>query len=154
MGRIDNRDLYNVLYLSKESPEAAIAETFGRLAVWRPASFLHEDLGWPYAIATYEAPDDLPLFDLDDVRALQSLGIIHASDVVARDRSKTQAWAKKIHGMGAYVGVSWWSYYKPEWKVAGLWDITHLRHVSPVEVLTTTSSVVQSAAREIVRYIA
>jgi hypothetical protein len=154
IGRLDNRDVYNVLYLAQDFAEAAVAEIFGRLAVWRSASFHHADLELPYGLATYEASDDLPLFDLDDVSALARLGVTHASDVLTRDRAKTQAWAKKIYDMRAYAGIRWWSYYKPEWKVLGLWDIGSVQHVPPVEVLTTASPPVLSAAREIVRYIA
>jgi hypothetical protein len=55
-GRIDNPDLYDVLYVSA-NPQAAVAESFGRLAVWRPETFVHAS-GLPFAIASYDAPDD------------------------------------------------------------------------------------------------
>ena len=154
LGRIDNRDLYTVLYAGVDTAEAAIAEAFGRLAVWRAATFVHHELGLPYGLATYKATDELKLFDLDSVAALQRLGIERPSDVVTRDRSKTQAWAKRISETRAYAGAVWWSYYKPEWRVAGLWCIRGLHLTGGVHVLTSDSEVVRSAAREISRYIA
>lgn len=71
--RIDNPRSYSVLYVAA-NPEAAIAETFGRLAVWTPETFLHGS-GRSYALAAYEIPDDLAIFNLDDVDALKTIGI-------------------------------------------------------------------------------
>ena len=150
--RIDNPDLYNVLYIAK-SPEAAVAEAFGRIPVWTPQTFEHAS-GHQYALATYEAPDDLAILSLDDIDALKALGITRPSIVVTRDRAKTQAWARTIFETGRYAGASWWSYYGPEWTVMGLWDLSAFHLVGTPEPITSTSTVVRDAATAIVRQIA
>ena len=38
--RIDNPDLYDVLYVAA-SPEAAVAESFGRIPLWTAHAFIH-----------------------------------------------------------------------------------------------------------------
>jgi hypothetical protein len=151
LGRIDNPDLYDVLYVTKVA-EAAVAEVFGRLAVWRPETFVHAS-GLPYALARYEAPDDLSVFDLNDVEALRSLGIAKPTDVVTRDRAKTQAWAGAIFASRRHCGAEWWSYYDPEWAVLGLWDPSKLAIKDDPYVITSTSEVVLNAAACIVRQI-
>jgi hypothetical protein len=150
--RIDNPDLYDVLYLGT-SAEAAIAESFGRIPVWTPETFLHGS-GRAYRLATYEVPDALAIFDLDDVDALKTIGITRPSVVVTRDRIKTQAWARTIFGLGRYAGASWWSYYGPDWTVLGLWDRSAVNVVGTPQILTATSQVVKDAAAAIVRQIA
>jgi hypothetical protein len=150
--RIDNPDLYDVLYLSA-NPQAAIAESFGRLAVWRPETFVHGS-GLPSAIASYDAPDDLPVFDLNDIDALKFIGVTRPTDVVTRDRAKTQAWARTIFVGGAHAGASWWSYYQPDWPILGLWDRRLLQLAEPPRIITSSSAVVQEAAAVIVRQIA
>lgn len=149
--RIDNPGLYDVLYTSANAT-AAVAESFGRLAVWRAETFMHGS-GLPYALATYEVPDDLPVFDVNDVDALKSIGVTRPTDVITRDRALTQAWARTIYGLGRYAGIVWWSYYKPEWPVFGLWDRTALRLFATPDVIGPTSVVVAEAAAAIVRQI-
>ncbi len=107
-----NMTLYKALYLTPE-PEAAVAtETLG-----------------PLAIATYELPNDAPIFSLDDIDALRSLGIDQPSRIVTRGRDVTHAWAQKIFDLGGYVGAKWWSYYSPDWTAVGLWNISKLQPV-------------------------
>lgn len=151
-GRIDNPDLYDVLYLSAD-PQAAVAEAFGRLAVWRSETFVHGSC-LPYAIARYEVPDDLRVFDLNDVEALKSIGVTRPTDVVTRDRAKTQAWARVVFVGGRHAGVGWWSYYEPDWPVVGLWDRRSVQLAEPPQIITSASVVVQEAAAAIVRQIA
>lgn len=152
LGRIDNPDLYDVLYVSS-SPHAAVAESFGRLAVWRPETFVHGS-GRPYALAAYAAPDDLPVFDLNDVDALKSIGVMRPTDVVTRQRETTQAWARTIFSRGRYGGAAWWSFYHPEWPVLGMWQRRALRLDGAPEIIGSTSTVVLDAAAAIVRQIA
>jgi hypothetical protein len=135
------------------SAHAAVAESFGRLAVWRPDTFVHGS-GLPYALAAYEVPDDLPVFGLNDVDALKSIGVMRPTDVVTRNRETTQAWARTIFSLGRYHGAAWWSYYDPEWPVLGLWKRRALRLDGSPEIIESTSSVVQEAAAAIVRQIA
>ncbi|HEX3463109.1 MAG TPA: RES family NAD+ phosphorylase [Candidatus Elarobacter sp.] len=150
--RIDNADLYDVLYVSAE-PHAAVAEALGRIELWRSATFVHPS-GRPLALATFEAPDGLPLFDLNDVDALHSIGITRPTDVVTRDRSITQAWARTIFERGGFAGVRWWSYYNPDWPVIGLWNHNGLVLARPPEILTVDGAIVLEAAAAIVRQIA
>jgi hypothetical protein len=152
LGRIDNPDLYNVLYVSS-SAHAAVAESFGRLAVWRPETFVHGS-GLPYALATYAAPDKLSYFDLNDVDALKSIGVMRPTDVVTRNRETTQAWARTIFSLGRYDGAAWWSFYDPEWPVLGLWERSALRLDGTPEIIGSSSTVVLEAAAAIVRQIA
>ena len=118
--RIDNADLYDVLYVAT-TPVAAVAEAFGRIPLWTPGTFVHGS-GRPYRLVKYEVPAGLALFNLDDVDALKTIGVTHPSSVVTRDRAKTQAWARTIFELGRYAGASWWSYYSPDWTILGLWD--------------------------------
>lgn len=150
--RIDNPNLYDALYLAA-APEAAIAETFGRIPIWTPETFVHGS-GRAFALAVYEVPDDLALFDLDDVDALKSIGVTKPSTVVTRDRTKTQAWARTIFERGGYAGITWWSYYGPDWSVMGLWDHTDVAVVEVPETLDVTTPTVRETARAIVRQIA
>jgi hypothetical protein len=150
LGRIDNADLYSVLYVAS-TPHAAIAESFGRLAVWRPSTFIHGS-GLPYAVSTYETTDDHLIFDLDEIDALRSIGITRPTDVITRDRTKTQAWARSVFAMGRFIGARWWSYYNPDWPVMGLWDSSSLTPVA-TEAVSTTSMLVQETASAIVRQI-
>lgn len=151
LGRIDNQGDYDVFYASA-NPAGAVAETFGLLPVWRSVTFVHGG-GYPYALASYDSPDDLKIFELDDVRALESLGIRRPSDIVTRDRTTTQAWARKIFAKGTYAGARWWSYYDPGWPVIGLWQTGMLRVVGDPEILTASSRPVRDAAAAIVRQI-
>jgi hypothetical protein len=150
-GRIDNPDLYDVLYVAK-FPEAAVAEVFGRLGVWRAATFQHGS-GLPYAIASYEVAASSDIFNLNDIDALRSIGVTRPTDIVTRDRATTQAWATAIFGLKRYAGAQWWSYYDPDWPVLGLWERRDLTVTDAPRILTAASPVVQSAAAAIVRQI-
>lgn len=149
-GRIDNA-LYDTLYTAKIA-EAAIAESFGRLAIWRPDSFVNGS-GHPYALASYDAPPDLETFNLNDIGALLSIGITRPTDIVTRDRATTQAWAATIFDLNRYSGAEWWSYYNPDWPVVGLWDCSRITLIGLPEIITAASPVVESAAAAIVRQI-
>ena len=147
--RIDNPDLYRVLYLAL-NPEAAIAETFGRIPVWSPDTFVHGS-GRAYRLVAYRTAESLELFNLNDVDSLKSIGIDRPSAVVTRDRVKTQAWARSVFGLKKYAGATWWSYYNPDWAVAGLWDQTGLVVDGAPTVLGPQAEVVRDTARTIVR---
>jgi len=123
-GRIDNPDVYGTLYLASH-PEAPVAETLGRLRVWRHPSFFRG--GLQLALAAYELADDTPVADLASVAVLSKLGVQRAPDVVSRDRESTQALARTVYDTGRYAGISWWSYYLSDWTCVGLWDHASLR---------------------------
>lgn len=91
-GRIDNPDRYSVLYLAVD-PRAAVAESFGRFAIWQRTTFVHGS-GLPYALASYTIPDTRKFFNLNDIDALKSIGITHPADVVTQIARKRQAWAR------------------------------------------------------------
>lgn len=150
-GRIDNPDLYRTFYASSD-PEGAIAEVFGRLAIWKPADFTHAN-GQPYVLATYELAEDPPVFVLDDIEALRSIGVQHPSAVVTRDRKTTQAWARTIYQQHAYAGACWWCYYEPSFRSYGLWDLRGLSLMTDPSVITTSAACVRKAAATIVRQI-
>jgi hypothetical protein len=147
-GRIDNPSLYSVLYAASE-PECAIAEAFGDLAIWREEMLMRNE--FRYALATLAVSGRLPLWEMDDTQHLEMLGL-KPSDVVRRERTKTQAWAARVFAMKRYRGISWWSYYNPDWKVCGLWTIANVR-IEAVEPLSIDSRVLRASAASIVRLI-
>jgi hypothetical protein len=151
-GRVANPDLYRELYLGR-AREGAIAESLGRLPIWHPSDFVHAS-GHRMALAEYELPDAVRIFDLDDVDALRSIGILRPGEIVTRDRAKTRAWARAIFERSSeYAGAAWWSSYNPDWTSIGLWDISDLQLVSVPEPLGTEHPIVRSAAATIVRQI-
>ncbi len=140
--RIDNPDLYDVFYVSSHL-EGAIAEAFGQFSVWRPETFINA-AGLRYSLARYQTPGDVAVVNLDDARELVDLDL-KPSDVVSRDRTKTQQWARRIYLSERGIGVGWWSYYDPEFHSFGLWNIAKLNvdgdslplsHVHPEVVAT------------------
>lgn len=150
-GRIDNPDVYAVLYLAKE-PDCAIAETFGRLPQWSASTFVNAK-GTPYVVATYELAASAEVFNLDDVSSLASLGVQQVSRIVSRDRAYTQQLARRVYDMGRFCGISWWSYWEPTYTALGIWDLTLLKSEGVVEPLTASSEVVKRTARAIARQV-
>lgn len=120
-GRWDNPDLYSLRYFST-TPEGAVAETFGALAAWS-ADMLSVPIAPDAvrALSTYELADDVRLADLDDPAELVSLGVRRVTEVVQRDKRRTQRLAAKIHESGAWDGISWWSYYHPSITLVAMW---------------------------------
>jgi hypothetical protein len=152
-GRLDNPELYSVLYFS-DAASGAIAEAFGRFPEWTPA-ILGGSPSLPKsvrAIAHYGLPDDTPLYDLDDPAELRKLGL-RPSEVVSRDYAITRAWARRIYEQGAWAGVRWWSYYDPRWNSIGLWNSSRLR-LEAVHPLHLEDPALIEAGRVIARRIA
>lgn len=144
-GRIDNPDVYGVLYAS-DRPEGAVAEQFGAHPVWSPRMFKARDITTPrfYALCRFRLDDDR-ILDLDDPRALLERAL-RPSRVVTREREITQGWARDIHAEQEWVGVSWWSYYDPTWTSVGLWEHDALTLAGPPEPLSPDHAVVREAA--------
>jgi len=141
-GRIANLDLYSELYFSSTTA-AALSEAFGRLDTWT-ASMLVRD-GRPYALAEFQLSDNTRICNLDNAARLLSYDLM-PSDVVASDRSVTQAWAARIYGARKWSGISWWSRYESRWQSIGLWQRKGLRlHKSP-EILSLDSAAVHEEA--------
>jgi RES domain len=142
-GRIANPKLYAELYVSS-SAAGALSEAFGRLATWAEGMLTVRDR--PYALATYELPDDRdPVCDLDNAARLLAYDL-RPSEVVARDRNVTQAWAEQIYRSGKWAGISWWSRYDSRWRSFGLWSRKYLRVSNPPEPLTMRHAAVREAA--------
>ena len=124
--RVDNSGIYEVLYCG-DSPECAIAEAFGWKAVWEEGMLRGpRDLpGSRQSLVTYSLPETFSVCDLDDSKRLVQMAL-RPSRVVTRDRPTTQGWARDIFNSREFVGVSWWSYYNPDWASVGLWDMSAL----------------------------
>jgi RES domain len=149
-GRLDNPDLFRVLYLG-DSPSGAIAETFGRFPEWTPA-ILEGSPSLPGSIrslARYQCADNEPICDLDDPARLLALNL-RPSEVVSREYARTRAWARQIFQLGAWVGVKWWSYYDPRWASIGLWNAGRLT-VEEIVPLQLDHPALLEAARTILR---
>ena len=151
-GRLDNPELYSVLYLS-DAASGAISEAFGRFPEWTPAVFAGSPSlpGSMRAIARYRLSDEAPLCDLDDPELLRRLRL-RPSEVVSRDYGRTRAWARRIYEQRQWIGVRWWSYYDPRWASVGLWDTSRLE-VEDVQSLRVDHPALVEASRTIVRRI-
>ncbi len=147
LGRIDNPALYRTLYVS-DAEECAVAEQFGTIPVWHPEMLVHAS-GSRYALATLEAPDSLAIWDLNDTTNLRELDLT-PRDVATRNRKKTQAWAARVFELHKYVGISWWSYYNPDWTAFGLWSSRRIKIVS-VRSLELRDIAIIDASKAIVR---
>lgn len=150
--RIDNPDIYDVLYLG-DDPACAVAEAFGWAPRWN-AGLLRGTPSLPGSVrglVRYHLPDGAGLCDLDDASRLVDLGL-RPSRVVTRDRTVTQDWARELYNTSEFSGVRWWSYYNPDWGSVGLWDIAALT-VTDVAILTTDHPAFVAAAAAIIRVI-
>lgn len=151
-GRFDNPPAYRMRYAST-SPAGALAEAFGRFPEWTRAMLD----GMPalasshHALAEIELDDSTRICDLNDARRLVELGL-RPSDIVARDYVRTQAAAFAIRATGDYDGLSWWSYYDPNWTSVGLWNDTKLGAIT-IERISLTSPYLLEAARTIHRIV-
>ena len=144
-GRINNPDIYAPSYWSAQ-PECAVAETYGSQMQWSPGTFA----GTPqlphtnHAIAAIEIPDDARIFNMDNAPNLVKLKL-SPSQVVSRDNTVTQAWARKIFEMGKYAGISWWSIFWPEWQSYGVWNLTGVEILSIENLSIAHKAVLESA---------
>jgi RES domain-containing protein len=98
-GRLDNPDLFQVLYLS-DSAAGAIAEA-----------------------AVCDLDDARQLLELD-LRPSQVVSRVYQTTRSWARRIYTAGQP----GVGRWSGVTWWSYYDPRWKSYGLWETDRLRH--------------------------
>ena len=146
LARIDNYGHYSVGYMAT-SGSCAVAESFGFLSVWdsmmlRPIKILPRS---HWAVITYALGGGREIFKMDDASNLHKLKLC-PSRVVTRDRAVTQSWALKVFKGGQSAGISWWSYYNPDWSCVGLWDLSKLK-VKEIEELTLENSWVEEASR-------
>lgn len=119
-GRWDNSELYDSWYLSC-SAVGAVAESFYNKQRWVPEVFL-TPAGHSRSLAVFEFEEPLPLVNLDDAEALQTLKI-RPSQVVVQDLAKTQRIARTIHAQYSTTraGISWWSSQLPSETSVLLW---------------------------------
>jgi hypothetical protein len=148
-GRIANPDLYRELYLCS-SAIGALSEAFRRFDVWTQPMLAQG--GQPYALATYELPDRSAICDLDNAGRLLAYDL-RPSDVVARERRLTQAWAARIHRSKQWIGIAWWSRYDSHWQSLGLWNRRQLRLKRDPEVLSVEHAAVREAAALLPRHL-
>lgn len=149
-GRLDNPDVFSVLYLS-DSASGAIAEAFGRFPEWNASILLSSPSlpGSRRVLARYRLTASKPICDLDDAKRLLDLAL-RPSDVVSRDYERTRGWTRRIFLDGAWCGIRWWSYYDPRWASFGLWDWEALV-LEDVAPLTLRDSALLDAAHAISR---
>lgn len=124
--RLDNVGHYDVRYFAEDAA-GAVAETVGQFLVWDPEIFRTGRQGYRRAVATYELRSDVRVLDMDDAQVLVERGL-RPTQVVRRDLEVTQAWALKVYeertsprGGRRWDGIRWWSWYRPEWPVLGVW---------------------------------
>lgn len=129
-GRFDNPDVYTVSYLGAD-PTTAIAETLQGFNHWT-ADTLRHPKGWHRVLAVYEIDHErYPVLDLDDPNALAERALTPSS-VVARNRPRTQAIARKIweerahDGSRRWSGLRWWSLVHPDLRPVAIWQIEDL----------------------------
>ncbi len=112
-------------------------------------------LGAWRALGRYEVPDDLPILDLDEARALLDRGS-RRTQVVGRNRGASQTWSLSIfrerthEGLREWAGVRWWSFQRPRWPVLGLWappGEPAVYRIVGVDVLDLNHPAVADAAR-------
>lgn len=125
-GRWDNRDLYRAAYVAA-SPSGAVGEAFAHLSTWSRAMLpLPVIPGAERALGVYRLDEERhPLLDLDDPRALLDRGL-RPTDVVIRNRPRTQRMARDVFAEGTWSGLSWWSMHRPQWTLHVLWDVDAL----------------------------
>jgi hypothetical protein len=125
-GRWDNPSLYRAVYVAS-SPSAAIGETFAHLSSWTPGMLPVPTLpGASRSLASYLFDEEAhPLLSLDDAKTLLERGL-RPTDVVVRNRPRTQRIAREIHAEGRWAGLTWWSMHRPQWTLHVLWRLDAL----------------------------
>lgn len=143
-GRWDNPDRYLARYLST-SPEAAVGEAFAHLSTWTPAMLVVPalpDAQRRIGVFRFDEATN-PLLDLDDAGALYERHL-RPTDIVVRNRPRTQKIAAAIFDEGRWAGVKWWSYHRPQWTVVALWVADRLS-VHGVEDITGHAALDEAA---------
>jgi len=152
--RIDNPERYDTLYLAG-SVAGAVAERFGTFASWGDW-LLEHPRGFTARLVTFDLSDDRGVLDLDDAGELVARSL-RPSRIVTRDRATTQAWAARLHGEGRWAGVSWWSFYDPDWASCALWcppgaAVIEGLAVADVATLSGDHPAVVEASRSLLRH--
>ena len=121
-GRWDNPTQYLAWYMAQE-PTSAVGEAFAGVSAWRNEMFAFPQVpGAQRALGVYRLPDDLLYVDLDDAQTLVERGM-RPSQVVERNRPYTQGKALEIYQEQKWMGIRWWSFHRPQWRVWCLWEV-------------------------------
>lgn len=120
-GRWDNPEVYRAIYVAR-SPSGAIGEAFAGLSMWSGAMLPFPSVpGSVRALVVYGFDEEAhPLLDLDDARMLLERSL-RPTDVVIRNRPRTQGIARTVHSEERWAGMSWWSMHRPQWTLCVLW---------------------------------
>lgn len=123
LGRWDNPDLYRALYVAG-SPSGAIGESFAHLSTWSRAMLPFPAIeGAQRSLGVYSVDEEVhPLLDLDDARALLDRAL-RPTDIVVRNRPRTQQLARDVFAEARWGGLSWWSMHRPQWSLHVLWHV-------------------------------
>lgn len=129
-GRWDNPQLYRAMYVAADSV-GAIGETFGHITNWTSAMLINPSLpGARRSLGVYRFDEERwPLLDLDDPKVLVQRSI-RPSEVVMRNRPRSQALARDIFLDEKWSGISWWSIHRPQWVLHVLFDTRNVGSVS------------------------
>jgi hypothetical protein len=144
-GRWDNPDLYRAFYGAGTAP-AAVGETFAAEPTWSSSMVIVPKVeGTQRSLGVYSLDEERhPLLDLDDPKALVARAI-RPTEVVVRNRPRTQDIARSAFREMKWSGLSWWSMHRPQWTLHVLWMLGELT-VEAVEPLSGHAAV-RDAAR-------
>jgi hypothetical protein len=144
-GRADNPRHYQAFYVSETGP-GAVGEVFGDLATWSQEMFIVPWLaGAVRALATFAADPPPAVLDLDDPAVLVERGI-RPTEVVGRDRERTQEIALSAWLENRWQGLRWWSWWRPSWRNQILWAPLDATDPWPLEVVAVEPLHLQHAA--------
>jgi hypothetical protein len=133
-GRWDNPDLYRAFY-GAVSPSGAVGEAFADLPRWRRDMLVDPRIpGARRSLGVYVMNEEKsPILDLDDAKALLDRGL-RPTDVVVRNRPRTQQIARAVFNERRWSGLGWWSMHRPQWGLLAVWDrpAIQLDHVEPL----------------------
>lgn len=123
LGRWDNPDRYGAMYVAA-SPSGAIGESFAHLSTWSRAMLPFPAIpGATRALGVYRIDEEAhPLLSFDDPRALLDRAL-RPTDVIIRNRPRTQQIARDVSEEGRWSGLTWWSMHRPQWTLHLLWDL-------------------------------
>ncbi|HVE47897.1 MAG TPA: RES domain-containing protein [Acidimicrobiales bacterium] len=131
LGRWDNVDLYQAIYVSATA-SGAIGETFAHLSTWSSAMLPFPAIeGAERMLGVYSFDEELhPLLNFDDPKVLLERAL-RPTEIVIRNRPRTQQIARNVFMEQRWSGVSWWSMHRPQWALTAMW---HLDGISVEEI--------------------
>ena len=121
-GRWDNPGDYAALYTA-DTASGAIGETFAHLARWSAEMLPFPAIpGAMRSLGVYRVDEERhPLLDFDDARVLLDRAL-RPTDIVIRNRPRTQEIARSARAEGKWSGLAWWSMHRPQWRLHCWWN--------------------------------